>query len=106
MAIRKLGALIDLDQLQLTPGCHQEEEIDILTHAKRGPKHSAKKTVLQKNGHKDLSYISFQINTSAGYSLKNARDKTCFCIPVVLEIFPFYSLVIYQFQSEKDSVFF
>lgn len=40
MAIRKFGALIDLDQLQLTPGCHQEEEqVDILIHARRGQKH-------------------------------------------------------------------
>lgn len=36
LAIRKLGALIDLDQLQLTPGCHQEEKINIPTHAKKG----------------------------------------------------------------------
>lgn len=48
MAIRKLGALIDLYQLQLTPGCHQEEKINILTHAKI-------KNILGVNGHVDVS---------------------------------------------------
>ena len=41
MVIWKFGALIDLDQLQLTHGCHQEETIDILTHTKRGQRHFA-----------------------------------------------------------------